>query len=216
MQILNHFSCMIPVGKKRSNLEHKDLLLKLVIPFVALYYGYSPDSLSFSDLYKEATEHGLYGFLELLRERLESSPRSLHLRDKFRRRTQRLIASLKNLRYTTKTQRGDQFIQLQLESPSFDLSEDDAIYMLGGIPTRGSLHDKQLRIAILVGMYSGAKGYCIQDDSSVTQIAHKLAMFLREGQQVLRDTPLPSYASSCTSVASDETLIEGTDGIHVS
>lgn len=29
-------------------------------------------------------------------------------------------------------------------------------------------------------MHLGAKGYCIQDDSSVTEIARKLAMFLRE------------------------------------
>ncbi|KAF4414907.1 hypothetical protein FACUT_13854 [Fusarium acutatum] len=216
MQILNPLSCMIPVGKIRSRLGHKDQLLKLVIPFVALYYGSSPDSPSFPDLCKEATEHGLYGFLELLHQRLEPSPRSLHLRNMFRRRTQRLLASLEDLRYTTKTQRGKQFVQMQLESPNLDLNEDDAFYLLEGIPTQGSPHDKRLRIAILVGMWSGTEGYCIQDDSSVTEIACKFAMFLRADSQVLPDTPLPSYASSFTSAASDETLIEDTDEIHVS
>ncbi|CZR49920.1 uncharacterized protein FPRO_16125 [Fusarium proliferatum ET1] len=134
----------------------------------------------------------------------------------FRRRTQRLLDSLKDLRYTTKTQWGQQFVQLQLESPNLDLNEDDAFSLLGGIPTQGGPHDKHLRIAILVGMRSGTEGYCIQDDSSVTEIACKLAMFLQEDQQVLRDAPLPSYASSFTSVASDETLVEGTDDIYVS
>lgn len=52
-----------------------------------------------------------------------------------RRRTQRLLASLEDLRYTTKTRQGKQFVQLQLESPSLDLNEDDAFYLLGGIPT---------------------------------------------------------------------------------
>lgn len=57
---------MIPVGKIRLHLGYEDQLLKLVIPFVALYYGSSPDLPSFPGLCREATDYGLDGFLELL------------------------------------------------------------------------------------------------------------------------------------------------------
>ncbi|KAF4455860.1 hypothetical protein F53441_1892 [Fusarium austroafricanum] len=198
MQFLSTFSCIPSANNVCPCIEYRDKYLNLVIQFVSLYHGSSPDPLNFSHLCKEAAAHELCRFLELLCQRLESptKPFYLCLRDKSRRRGRslcRFSTALEVLGRTTKTSRGYQFVQLYLNfaaNPN-GLEHD---------------HPDDTTQAIWVGIRLGAKGLLIQDDSSVAEIACKVATFECREQQVPPPPPPPppvpsnSYASSFTSV----------------